>query len=259
MVESSQISIEQLDQEITLNLQKIDSNLSYCFNTITQEIIPHVTKYGAVCDQVMDSCNWLKEMFQQSGNVELAANTEGIDSNDKSATFTKVFPETIFPLASKPTDSSDMLTPPVARLNVNDSTQEFHTANITATTTTTTGKVLQLPDSSDEENDHKTQQHQQDTNTDDGDGDGDGDGSTVQKQRRKRKMSLLLQRQFDSDSSGTPSPVTTKKHRHMVVDSEYNEKSINSSPVKQDVDAGQEESTKEVPKSGTVIRFSTKS
>lgn len=65
------MNIDQLDQEITLHLQSIDSDLSYCFNKITKEIIPYVTRYGQTCEEVMNSSSWLKEMFQQSANVQL--------------------------------------------------------------------------------------------------------------------------------------------------------------------------------------------
>lgn len=69
------MNADQLDQEITLHLQKIDSDLSYCFTKITKEIIPCVNKYGHTCDNVMDSSAWLKEMFQQSANVQLVADS----------------------------------------------------------------------------------------------------------------------------------------------------------------------------------------
>lgn len=63
--------MEQLDQEITLQLQRIDSNLSWCFGKITREIIPCVEEYGVTCDDLADSVSYLGGLFQGTGFVNL--------------------------------------------------------------------------------------------------------------------------------------------------------------------------------------------
>ncbi|QLL34241.1 hypothetical protein HG536_0G00980 [Torulaspora globosa] len=215
-------TLEKLDQEITLNLQKIDSNLSYCFNRITKQIIPRVTQYGAVCEEIMDHASWLGSMFQQTGNVELSLQAAGGDSAASPPPS-----DTLFPLAGR---EAEQRGPPAAALS--DDEDAFHTADVAA-----------AADSSDD----------------------DAEGSTLQRQRRKRKVSLLLQQEFGSSSSMVPSPVaiaqrgaaaalrpdssTTGGYRGM----------LDSSPVKQQSTDRQQpdESTKQVPKPGTVIHFST--
>lgn len=63
--------LERLDQEITLELQKIDGNLSHCFDVITKQVIPRVVAYGQVCDAISDSCEWLGTLCKSSGVVDL--------------------------------------------------------------------------------------------------------------------------------------------------------------------------------------------
>lgn len=63
--------MEQIDQEITLQLQRIDSNLNHCFVKISREIIPCVEKYGSVCDELVDSVSHLGGLFQGTGDVAL--------------------------------------------------------------------------------------------------------------------------------------------------------------------------------------------
>ncbi|QLQ80159.1 hypothetical protein HG537_0D01600 [Torulaspora globosa] len=101
-------TLEKLDQEITLNLQKIDSNLSYCFNRITKQIIPRVTQYGTVCEEIMDHASWLALMFQQTGNVELNVQTGESQAGGEAAQPS----DSLFPVAgrddaSRSTESSD--------------------------------------------------------------------------------------------------------------------------------------------------------
>ncbi|SCW02468.1 LAFE_0F07096g1_1 [Lachancea fermentati] len=236
-------SLERLDQEITLHLQQIDSNLSYCFSKITQDIIPHVTKYGAVCDEVMDSCNWLKVMFQQAGNLQIDSVARPGSPEDQQALESHVSEgslQTLFP--GKPrvsADSSSVMAPPVLQ----KPTLSADTGDIT----TTTGQVLQLPDSSDEE--RADDEHTNDTvKSSIGD---DADGSTMQRQRRKRKMSLLLQQQFgSSSSSAVPSPAQ--------LTAPPPDSNLDSSPLRK-TDVGQSESTKKLAAPpGTVIHFSTR-
>ncbi|SCU86274.1 LAMI_0D01222g1_1 [Lachancea mirantina] len=258
-------SLERLDQEITLHLQQIDSNFSYCFSKIAQDIIPNVVEYGAVCDQVMDSCNWLKNMFQEAGNLQIDA-VAGPKARPAAEPTTKRARDsatdgdvqTLFP--AKPRlagDSSSIVQLPAMQLKSLSGASSRATVAAdpmvdVTTTTTTTGRVLQLPDSSDEE-------------ARDGDTDAqalgerklktpaggeDADGSTMQRQRRKRKLSLLLQQQFgSSSSSAVPSPATqTKRNTNITFD---------SSPLRKEV-ANQGESTKEIgAPPGTVIHFPT--
>ncbi|SCV05689.1 LANO_0H13014g1_1 [Lachancea nothofagi CBS 11611] len=247
-------SLERLDQEITLHLQQIDSNLSYCFNKITQDVIPHVTKYGTVCDQVMDSSNWLKIMFQEAGNLQIdsVAATESPVAASKyqppAETTDQSSLQTLFP--GKPRlspDTSSMMAPPII-LQKTSQTPEV-------TTTTTTGKVLQLPDSSDDENEREASEKNRTLGQDpeqsgQAEQETDPDGSTMQRQRRKRKLSLLLQQQFGSSSSSVaPSPAQLKRPTTSNFD---------SSPVRKDA-SGQIESTKHNPvEPGTVIYFPTR-
>ncbi|CUS20519.1 LAQU0S01e08438g1_1 [Lachancea quebecensis] len=247
-------SLERLDQEITLHLQQIDSNLSYCFGKITQDVIPHVTKYGAVCDKAMDSCNWLKVMFQHAGNLQIDSVTSPQQQQQQ-----QQMPEpaengslqTLFPEKSRLSPaSSSMLAPPTAapqprpipNLSVPD-------LNVTTTTTTTTGRVLQLPDSSDDElndladrdpTDRSTTVHSRN----------DPDGSTLQRQRRKRKLSLQLQQQFGSSSSSVvPSPAQLKRRASSTID---------SSPMRKDSVSHADSTKQHGVQPGTVIYFPTR-
>ncbi|CAI4046249.1 hypothetical protein SUVZ_11G1610 [Saccharomyces uvarum] len=284
---SKEESLEKLDQEITVNLQKIDSNLSFCFHKITQDIIPHVAKYSEVCERIMDSTEWLGTMFQETGLVNLQANA----ASEKNTPAKKKIDNnaSMFPTSTE--DSSgefqahgggdDDFAPAMdANRNThsmftNDNTDDFHTANITST-----GQVLKLPDSSDEDNggDAPSSRGQRDLVEEDHSDTGHGqDESTIQRQSRKRKISLLLQEQYGSSSSMVPSPIVPNKMRKQLPhesqhkmnnDDDENSNSIESSPLKQehrlkgrsdDDNEGpdEEESTKEVPKPGTIIHFST--
>ncbi|SMN17774.1 similar to Saccharomyces cerevisiae YKL052C ASK1 Essential subunit of the Dam1 complex (aka DASH complex) [Maudiozyma saulgeensis] len=195
--------IEKLDQEITLRLQTIDSNFSYCFRKITQDIIPHVRQYSDICDRIIDNTAVLTTLFQESGNLTLHRNELEDTKIEKTkepvqAVTTNIVPDT--------------------------TTQEYHTANITST-----GQILRLPDSSDDEdNDNNAElgtvtthtTEQQDSMLTD-----IHDDSTTQRQSRKRKVSLLLQQEYGSSSSALPSPVTKyQKPAHSTT---------NSSPLKQ--------------------------
>ncbi|CAI4634331.1 CBM_collapsed_G0035300.mRNA.1.CDS.1 [Saccharomyces cerevisiae] len=159
----------------------------------------------------------------------------------------------------------------------NDSIDDFHTANITST-----GQILKLPDSSDEDTGSEAVPSREQTDlTGEGHGgaDDEQDESTIQRQSRKRKISLLLQQQYGSSSSMVPSPIVPNKMRKQLAHEEHinndgdnddeNSNNIESSPLKQghhhpkgqadDNNEGpdEEESTKEVPKPGTIIHFST--
>lgn len=279
-------TVEKLDQEITLQLQKIDSNLSYCFSKITKEIIPHVTQYGDVCEDIMDNASWLVTMFQQTGNVDLNLNPQeplGSESDKKKEVNNKdvggknVSPETLFPLSGGRTggdSSSEVFMVPTLRANTSTAEDEFRTANIT-----TTGQILRLPSDSSDEEDHSRLRKSGKHESLDADAEADADGSTLQRQRRKRKVSLLLQQEYGSSSSMIPSPVALTKNdnhkektstndddrhhrttRSSALDEETQDGAVmDSSPIKNDNESREreDESTKEVPKPGTVIHFST--
>ncbi|EJS42881.1 ask1p [Saccharomyces arboricola H-6] len=276
--------LEKLDQEITVNLQKIDSNLSFCFNKITQDIIPHVAKYSEVCERIMDSTEWLGTMFQETGLVNLQGNA--VDAaKGKIDSDAGIFPASAgnsseeFQVPNGPSEQAPVIDANRNTHSVftNENTDDFHTANITST-----GQVLKLPDSSDEDNGGDvllSSRGQRDLTEEDRDeASNDQDESTIQRQSRKRKISLLLQQQYGSSSSMVPSPIAPNKIRKQLPhenhnsvgianDNDENGNRIESSPLKQehrlrradadDDERDEEESTKEVPKPGTIIHFST--
>lgn len=286
---SKEETLEKLDQEITVNLQKIDSNLSFCFHKITQDIIPHVATYSEICERIMDSTEWLGTMFQETGLVNLQANAAAPVGNApvKSVVSNNVG---IFPTSAEEasresqTDNGPNEAASAVHVNrdvhsmfTNDSIDDFHTANITST-----GQILKLPDSSDEDTGSEAVPSREQTDlTGEGHGgaDDEQDESTIQRQSRKRKISLLLQQQYGSSSSMVPSPIVPNKMRKQLAHEEHinsdgdnddeNSNNIESSPLKQghhhpkaqadDNNEGpdEEESTKEVPKPGTIIHFST--
>ena len=281
---SKEETLEKLDQEITVNLQKIDSNLSFCFHKITQDIIPHVATYSEICERIMDSTEWLGTMFQETGLVNLQANAaapvknapvKGVILNNNAGILSTSAEDVS--RESQTCNGSDELNSAVGfnrnahSVFTNDSTDDFHTANITST-----GQILKLPDSSDEDTgtDVLPSRDQRDlTGEGHDDADNEQDESTIQRQSRKRKISLLLQQQYGSSSSMVPSPIVPNKMRKQLAHEEHtnnggddddeNSNNIESSPLKQgqaDKDnegPDEEESTKEVPKPGTIIHFST--
>lgn len=234
--------IEKLDQEITLRLQTIDSNFSYCFKKITQDIIPHVRKYSDICDRIIDNTSILTTLFQESGNLTLSNN------NTKPTTTATVTNKEI---KERPVELKSTVNNTHINTNEVENTQEFHTANITST-----GQVLRLPDSSDEEdnNDERLNRlpnyEQTNTNIHSTITNNDGltndsfttethDDSTIQRQSRKRKVSLLLQQEYGSSSSALPSPVakyqkpvTTNQSNPSTASSNNNKINTNSSPLK---------------------------
>lgn len=242
-------SLERLDQEITLHLQKIDSDLSYCFSKITQDVIPHVTKYGTVCDEAMDSCNWLKVMFQQAGNLQIDDMSATSQPQQLPAETADSGPiQTLFP--GKPRlspASSSMLAPPTAPARSAFPSNKRVSEDLT---TTTTGAVLRLPDSSDEELGDGAQGPDLTAQSTNFQSREDPDGSTLQRQRRKRKLSLLLQQQFGSSSSSVvPSPAQLKR----PVTTTFDSSPIRSDPVSQ-VDSTKQPGVQP----GTVIYFPTR-
>ncbi|AMD20855.1 HDR113Cp [Eremothecium sinecaudum] len=226
-IEAGEPTMEQLDQEITLQLQKIDSNLSCCFNKITKEIIPHVTRYGAVCEDTLSSCSWLKEMFQKSADVQLLKEGALEEEEGKAGDGQPGATESIFP-------ADEALAAAVARVKEN-------------VDVTTTGQVLAIPLSSDEDevdavSDKVTCAEDQD------------DNSTLQRQQKRRKLSLMLQQRYGSSSSSfvSRSPTMERTFPRLAGSSP------NRDAHADNVSGRQDESTKEVqPPTRTVIRFQT--
>ncbi|KAG0669182.1 DASH complex subunit ask1 [Maudiozyma exigua] len=241
--------IEKLDQEITLRLQTIDSNFSYCFKKITQDIIPHVREYSDICDRIIDNTSILTTLFQESGNLTLGNNST--EPTTIAAAAAAAATATVSNKVKEiPTESRN--TANNTRINGNeiDITQDFHTANITST-----GQVLRLPDSSDEEDNNEERLNkrpnyeQTNTNfqanitrndglTNDSLTTENHDDSTIQRQSRKRKVSLLLQQEYGSSSSALPSPVAkyqkpiTNPSTASSSNNNNNKISTNSSPLK---------------------------
>ena len=212
--------LEQIDQEIIRYLQKIDINLNESFKIITQDIIPAVRKYGQACDNIMDNCQWLITMFEQTGNVQLFGNDAESEKNEVDNENER----SIFPNMISEGDSSN---------NINDNTNndnedDFHTANIT-----TTGQILQLPEFSDDENEDGSKKSLNEIQKNNS----NNNNSTLQRQNRKRKVSLLLQQQYGSNSSSIPSPIIQSKTRKVNggIDEEDRVTNDNSSPVKNDI------------------------
>lgn len=192
--------LEQIDQEIIRYLQKIDINLNESFKIITQDIIPNVRRYGQTCDDIMDSCQWLITMFEQTSNVQLFGNDNPTEKNTvENENERSIFPTMSNELGAMDNDNDND--------NTNNEDDDFHTANIT-----TTGQILQLPDFSDDENEElkKSLNEKQSNNNNNHN---NNNSSTLQRQNRKRKVSLLLQQQYGSNSSSIPSPIIQSKTR----------------------------------------------
>ncbi|CCE62416.1 hypothetical protein TPHA_0C02630 [Tetrapisispora phaffii CBS 4417] len=267
--QSPEEQLEKLEQEITIHLQKIDSNFSYCFNKITQDIVPHVQGYGEICEKIIDSSSWLMNMFQQSGNIDLNSYTKRNDElGNNTLNGNKIshnHGDTLFPSNNstvnnntnsgvimvskmpemKPTKSNDRNS---MREENSSFRQDYYTADITSD-----GKILKVPDSSDEENARDADMEL-------------GSESTIQRQNRKRKVSLLLQEEYGSSSvMGSPfaekqsarKRLQTTQNEQDEVDSNQDSDRYNSSPMKESL--SDHESTKEAPKPGTVIHFTTQS
>lgn len=213
------VNIEQIDQEITLNLQSIDSDLSYCFNKITKDIIPYVTRYGQTCEDITNSSSWLKEMFQQSANVQLVTDQAVESAGQVLEPRTSLFPE------------------------VENETDEFHTvdqypalsqtgvSSAGAPTTKTGGSVKQ-----DQFQDQDTDELTQD--------------SAMEKQRKKRKVSLQIHQHFNSSSSSNSS---------MENDISANSSPIKTIPPETETGTEKHNKIQgELAKPGTVIHFNSK-
>lgn len=205
---SSAMNLEQIDQEITLHLQKIDSDLAYCFTKITKDIIPYVTQYGQTCEEISYSCAWLKEMFQQSANVQLVTDQGAESAGQVLEPRASLFPEVDNKLDNKANNKVDHQMDNNNNNNKNNNTtmDGFHTAEHPL------GMGMGMGMGSD--TDEMTQD------------------SAMEKQRKKRKISLQIQQQFNSSSSSSSSSTNSTLHK------DFQE---NSSPIKMNpVDKGTE-------------------
>ncbi|GMM53547.1 Ask1 protein [Maudiozyma humilis] len=172
--------IATLNQQITLRLQTIDANLGACFRTVTQDIIPRVRGYAAVCDGVLDSAATLAALFQEAGQMQLPLGGEEGEGLQQDT------------LPSAPAAAATTTAPAAGALPAPVSP-----------TVTSTGHVLRLPDSSDEEDaraDATATMHTGSATGSVSTSATPGDDSTLQRASRKRKASLLLRREYASSS-----------------------------------------------------------
>lgn len=177
--------IATLNQQITLRLQTIDANLGACFRTVTQDIIPRVRGYAAVCDGVLDSAATLAALFQEAGQMQLPLGGEEGEGLQQDT------------LPSAPAAAATATAPAAGALPAPVSP-----------TVTSTGHVLRLPDSSDEEDGradatatmHTATMHTGSAADSVSASATPGDDSTLQRASRKRKASLLLRREYASSS-----------------------------------------------------------
>ncbi|CCK68381.1 Ask1p KNAG_0A07280 [Huiozyma naganishii CBS 8797] len=107
-------TVEELDQEIVAELQRIDANFGHCFARLTRDVIPRVRRYGELLDEVLQGTRWLAELFQHTAEVNLLGPGEDTSGAPVAGGGTSIFPED-------------------------------------APNTTSTGQILQFPDSSDDE------------------------------------------------------------------------------------------------------------
>ena len=240
-----------MDQEITLELQKIDENLEYCFRRITQEIIPRVRSYSNICDDIIDYSSYLTTIFRRTGGLNMHLQSVG-DSNGVNVVQVKEqerpssVPDSIFPYAAEhgKLEKRRYTSPPprVTTTEFDDSSKS--SANLQMMDVTSTGKVLALPEFSDDEDDDNNNntpreirtvygigglgvRHQLKSVSGNQGGVGDenettglntnANDSTLQRQSQKRKISLQLQRQFGSSSSAVPSPMPSQFKNAKVV------------------------------------------
>lgn len=258
--------MEQLEQEITWELQKIDNNITASFQLVTQEIIPNVRAYGEHCTEIIDNLQWLVQMLEQTGNVNLLDGANGGGSSTADADASGNASNTIFPELSKEnTNTINNGSLDNDRMNLADDTKdedtiEYHTANITST-----GQILRLPEFSDDEEEvegsgklkhvprrkpssDKSAAHNDinvvknsNTNTP------TQGNSTLQKQQRKRKVSLLLQQEYQSSSSALPSPVIQSKNNNTNTNSHTDNMHMDSSPIRKPEDKGADNTTLQFP------------
>ena len=180
--------IATLNQQITLRLQTIDANLGACFRTVTQDIIPRVRGYAAVCDGVLDSAASVAALFQEAGQMQLPLGGE--EGEGEALPLGDTHPEAPAAPATATAPAPGTLPAPASP------------------TVTSTGHVLRLPDSSDEEDGradatatmHTATMHTGSAADSASASATPGDDSTLQRASRKRKASLLLRREYASSS-----------------------------------------------------------
>lgn len=170
--------LQRLDQEITLELQRIDGNLGHCFGVITKQIIPKVMEYGVVCDQIMDSSQWLGTLCRHSGTVDLDTVSTGVHD-----------------IHTNSTAADNIATTAAAAAAAADTTTGGANADANAVDDIDTNENTQTRDDRYYDNEHEDGMTTTTTDNDD----------SVQR-LKKRKVSLLIQERYGSSSSAMPSP-----------------------------------------------------
>ena len=188
--------LERLDQEITLELQKIDGNLSHCFDVITKQVIPRVVAYGQVCDAISDSCEWLGTLCKSSGVVDLKRDVL---------------------LERTPVRDSDAHGNAHGDTHGNAHGDAHGEANAERSYGDVAGGEEHNSTVQSEVSDSTMGKYREDDTREQGEDD------SVQRQK-KRKVSLLIQERYGSSSSVMPSP-----------DKRVPQQSLGSSPVKEQV------------------------
>lgn len=233
--------IEKIDQEITLQLQKIDSNLIDCFNKITQDIIPNIKSYSELCEEILDSLDWLTVTFQKSSNVDFTnIQRETLPTDDMKTTIRKSPSQ----IGNNPTTDIDNNVETKDQSDMDASFEDNVTMPMQQNTmdnVTTTGIVLQVPDFSDEEDetDNKviSEIHQQNAKRDYND---IAPNSSVVREEKKQKASIQIQNEFASSSSFREfSPDKQSNKSPFIVDDEVDlsrdtvtPEALESSPMK---------------------------
>lgn len=64
------MEVEQLDQQITLELQTIDNNILEISNIITNKIQPVVQSFNEKFENILHNAEFHKKMFQKAGNLK---------------------------------------------------------------------------------------------------------------------------------------------------------------------------------------------
>ncbi|CCH62560.1 hypothetical protein TBLA_0H02760 [Henningerozyma blattae CBS 6284] len=179
--------IEKIEQEITLQLQRIDGNLTDCFTTVTRSIIPSLKQFSEHSEDILDSLSWLTTLFERSGNVDFNTLADGeAKQSEASATANATASAT----TNATTNATATATAAVRAPDQDSSLQDPPTVSHL--------QSLMLPDSSDDE-DYLTVTGQQPPAA---------EPSTSQLARsNKRKVSLLLQQEYASSSSYASSPL----------------------------------------------------
>ncbi|ORY06081.1 hypothetical protein K493DRAFT_404126 [Basidiobolus meristosporus CBS 931.73] len=64
--------LEKMEQNITLTLQEIDRNLSSCYDTVTNNLLPRIDQFGDISKQILDDAKpWLQffELVNEFENI----------------------------------------------------------------------------------------------------------------------------------------------------------------------------------------------